>query len=238
MTSRTRAIDLNADLGEGFPWDDALLGLVTSASVSCGAHSSSPEAGRNAIAIGRDRGVVLGAHPGYADRANFGRKPRSVSTDEVASLVIEQTLSLCELAKSEGAVIRYIKPHGALYNQAMKEEVIARGLARAAGSLSLPLLGQPSSMLESLCREHKVGFYREGFPERGYAADGSLLPRGTPGAVLDDLAAIERQIEWLFSEPIDTLCIHGDAEHAIAVASAVRTIAQKHDIIIRSFLEP
>jgi 5-oxoprolinase (ATP-hydrolysing) subunit A len=228
-------IDLNADLGEGFPCDLPLLDRVSSASISCGEHAGDREAILLTLSDGAARGVVLGAHPGYADRERFGRREQNVSEDEVEILVVEQTEKLKRLAAEVGAAIHFIKPHGALYNQAMREPEVALGIVRAAVKHGLPVVGLPRSEVESIAREQSVRFIREGFPERRYTPEGRLVHRSQPNAVLTDPVEIEQQTLRLLRMDIETLCIHGDAEHAVAVADIVLSAIRGSGIVLRSF---
>ena len=129
--SQRSRIDLNADLGEGFPWDDDLLDRVTSASLSCGAHAGDVESIRRTLRSAISRGVVVGAHPGFPDREGFGRRERETSRDEAEALVLEQVAALARLAEEVGGVIRFVKPHGAFYNQAQTDPEIASGIVAA-----------------------------------------------------------------------------------------------------------
>jgi UPF0271 protein len=233
-----RTIDLNADLGEGFPDDRALLALVTSASVCCGAHAGGSDVIRDTLRAARDCGVVVGAHPGYPDREGFGRRDQEIATDEVATLVFGQLAELSRLARDLGVPIRFLKPHGALYNQAQRQEEIARGVLAAAASLDLALLGQPGTVLEKLARSAGVSYVAEGFPERRYREDGSLVPRSEPDAVMHDPAEIEAQaIRLVESGRIATLCIHGDDPCALGKARLLHLVLEKHGIETRSFVD-
>ena len=168
----SRSIDLNADLGEGMPWDAGLLRLVTSANVSCGAHAGTPEQIAATLAEAKRRGVVVGAHPSWPDRAGFGRVERSGTAAEVEALVLEQVAALRALADPLGVAIRYIKPHGALYNQAMRLDPgsipIADGLLVSPRTLDLPLMGQPGTRLEiARPSDSGVRLHPRGFPRPG-----------------------------------------------------------------------
>lgn len=232
-----RAIDLNADLGEGFPNDRALLELVTSASICCGAHAGGPEEMRHALREARACGVVAGAHPGYPDREGFGRRDQQMTMGEVRVLMMQQLVELRRLARELGVSVRFLKPHGALYNQAQRQEEIARGVVAVAAELGLPLLGQPATILERLAVEGDVRYIAEGFPERRYRQDGSLAPRSEPSAVLRDPSQIEHQVLRLVHEGrVATLCIHGDDPQAVAKAELVRRVLEKNGITIRSFM--
>jgi UPF0271 protein len=231
------AIDLNADLGEGCPNDRALLGLVTSASIGCGAHAGSPDGIRQTLRDARDCGVLVGAHPGYPDREHFGRREQDIASEAVQSLILEQLSSLRELAAEAGVPVRFLKPHGALYNQAQRQTEIARGVVAASVELGLPLLGQPDTLLERLASAEGVRYIAEGFPDRRYRDDGSLVPRSEPGAILLDPVEIEAQLLRLVAAPrIATLCIHGDDPRAVATAVLVRRVLEQHGIAIRSFV--
>jgi UPF0271 protein len=236
-TAAVRAIDVNADLGEGCPNDRTLLGIVTSASVCCGAHAGSPEAIRQTLRDARARGVVIGAHPGYADREGYGRREQEISSEDSRRLILDQVADLKALAAQLGVGIRFLKPHGALYNQAQRMDEIARGVIAAATELGLPLLGQPGTLLQRLAAEQGLPYIAEGFPDRRYRADGSLLPRSEPRAVLHDRDEMEAQVLRLVTQGrVATLCIHGDDPRSVANAELVRGVLERHGIAIRSFL--
>jgi UPF0271 protein len=234
-----RAIDLSADVGEGCPNDWILLDdLVSSASVSCGAHAGGPEEIRQTLSYARDRGVTVGAHPGYPDREHFGRREQSMSADAVTTMILDQVAFLVELAAEVGVAIRFLKPHGALYNQAQRQNEIARGVVDAASELGLPLLGQPGTILEGWAVGRGVRYIAEGFPDRRYGDDRTLVPRGEPGAVLDDPAEMIGQVVRLLARrDVATLCIHGDDPRAIDNARLVRQILEGQGISVRSFAE-
>jgi UPF0271 protein len=232
------AIDLNADLGEGCPNDRALLGLVTSASICCGAHAGSTEAIRQTLCNARELGVVVGAHPGYADREGFGRRDQQLSTGQIEALITGQVSALTTLASEAGVAIRYLKPHGALYNQAQHHEPIALGVVAAAADLDLPLLGQPATRLQALCADRNVRYIPEGFPDRRYRDDGSLEPRSQPNAILVEPDEIAAQVLRLVAERrFVTLCIHGDEPRAVQNAELVSRVLKNHGIAVRSFME-
>jgi UPF0271 protein len=236
----SRTIDLNADLGEGMPWDAELLALVTSANVSCGAHAGDPAAISGTLADARRRGVVVGAHPSWPDRAGFGRVERPGSAEEVLALVLEQVASLKVLADPIGVAIRYVKPHGALYNQAMRGDAasapIAEGLIAAMSRLGLPLMGQPGTRLASLAAAVGIAYVREGFPDRRYRDDGRLVPRTEPGALLEGVEPVVEHALELVVQGFDSLCLHGDSPQAIARAGAIRAALDAAGIVVRGFL--
>jgi 5-oxoprolinase (ATP-hydrolysing) subunit A len=233
-----RAIDLNADLGERFPNDRVLLGLVTSASICCGAHAGSPEVIRRTLLDARDHGVVVGAHPGYDDREGFGRRERKLSTKQVEDLVNDQVAGLIAIAEELGMHVDYVKPHGALYNQAQGQPEIAEGVIMALRNFLLPLLGQPGTLLELKAREYGLRYIAEGFPDRRYRVDGSLVPRSEPDAVLHEPGEMEAQVVRLVQAGrVETLCIHGDDPRAVANAQFVRLVLERQGIVVRGFME-
>jgi UPF0271 protein len=229
-------IDVIADLGEGFPNDEALLDLVTSAAISCGAHAGDPDTIRRVLRAARDRNVVVGAHPSYPDREGFGRRDRDMTAGEVGALIREQYAALHRLAVEEGVTIRFLKPHGALYNQAQRQDEPARGVVVAAMALRLPLLGQPGTFLEATARAAGLTFIPEGFPGRRYRSDGSLAPRTEPDALLSPEKLTDNVRALLSPRRVRTLCLHGDHPDVLAKALRLRAILAELAIPIRPFL--
>ncbi len=236
MTVAGRTIDLNADLGEGFPWDGALLARISSANISCGSHAGTPESIKATLASAARLGVVVGAHPGYPDRQGFGRREQSHPTSAIREMILEQLDHLADLASRTAAVIRYIKPHGALYNQAQRDPAVADGVVEALQATHLPLVGMPHTVLERLARSRDVPFIREGFADRRYSPAGRLVPRTQPGAILDDPVEIESQVLFFLDNRIDSICLHGDNPRSIELADLVRSILARHDITVRASL--
>jgi UPF0271 protein len=214
----TPSIDLNADLGEEVTDDAGLLGVVTSANVACGFHAGTPEIMHAVCAEAARVGVVVGAQVSYRDREHFGRVPRDVAPAVLRDQVAEQVGVLSEIAAAEGASVRYLKPHGALYHRVTDDE--EQATAVLAGSGELAVLGFPGSRLLELARDAGRATYDEGFPDRGYA-DGRLIDRGRPGALLEGDDAIAGQALRL-APTVDSLCVHGDSPGAVAHAHAVR----------------
>jgi UPF0271 protein len=233
------SLDLNADLAEGFPDDLALLGLVTSANLSCGAHAGDLHTILTAAQHALAQGVVVGAHPAHPDREHFGRKEISINQSQARTLVLDQVAQLQRILDASGVRVRYVKPHGALYNQAQRDPAIAQGVVQACRELGLPVLGQPRSAVEQAAGQLGVRFLAEGFPDRRYLPDGSLTPRNRPDALLLNQHELELQLDWLIStRQFQTLCIHGDDPHAVAKATHVRSMLATRGIAVRSFLEP
>ncbi|MBC2958862.1 5-oxoprolinase subunit PxpA [Nocardioides deserti] len=217
MDTRT-AVDLNADLGEEVTDDAALLAVVTSANVACGYHAGTVAIMRAVCDEAAERGVAVGAQVSYDDRENFGRVARDVPADVLREQVADQVGTLSSIAAAAGTAVRYVKPHGALYHRVIDDE--EQAAAVLAGSGDLPVLGMPGRFLD-LAAEAGRAVRHEGFPDRGYAADGRLLPRGEPGAVLEDADAIAAAALRLAPQ-VDSLCLHGDTPGAVAHARAVR----------------
>src|SRR5208283_696026 len=158
-------IDLNSDLGEGCGLDAELMPLITSANISCGFHAGDAATAHAALKLALHLGVQVGAHPGYADRENFGRRELTLSADAIYELCLYQVGALAGLAQAVGVRLHYLKPHGALYNQACRDETIARPIMAAADVLRLPVMGLPGSRLAALCQTG-AGFIAEGFADR------------------------------------------------------------------------
>jgi UPF0271 protein len=235
-------IDLNADLGEGFGiWrlgDDAqLLDVVTSANVACGFHAGDPSTMRRVCALAADKGVTIGAQVGYRDLAGFGRRRIDVDPADLEADVLYQLGALDGCARAAGTSVRYVKPHGALYNTAADDPVQAAALAAAVAAYDrgLPLLGLPGSALADAAQAAGVAFVPEAFADRAYTPDGRLVPRGEPGAVVDDpyevvaraaAFAVQHRITAVDGStvPVEarSLCVHGDTPGAVYLAREIR----------------
>jgi 5-oxoprolinase (ATP-hydrolysing) subunit A len=213
------AIDLNSDVGEGFPDDEALFAIVTSANVACGFHAGSPETMRAACRSAAGRGVVVGAHPSYRDREGFGRRSFDVAPHVVRSEVAEQVGALASIATAEGVRVAYLKPHGALYHRAAVEAETAAAIVEAASAAGLPVLALPGS---ELYRQAGLRAVSEGYADRGYTPGGLLVPRGEAGALLGAEAAAEQAVRLAREGAVASLCVHGDAPGAAALAARVR----------------
>jgi UPF0271 protein len=217
-----RSIDLNADLGEEVTDDAALLSVVTSANVACGYHAGNAEIMRAVCEQAVERGVSVGAQVSYADRANFGRVAREESRTVLCEQVADQVGTLTAIAAAAGTVVRFVKPHGALYHRVLVDEEQAGAVLDGSGSL--PVLTMPGALSRGAAAAGRT-VWSEGFPDRGYGADGRLLPRDQPGALLHDSAAIAAHALELASSverPVDSLCVHGDSPDAVGHARAVR----------------
>lgn len=230
-------IDLNADLGEGSPHDEALLQLVSSANIACGFHAGDASTMRQSVRWALQYGVAIGAHPSFPDRENFGRSIMHLPAETVYAQTLYQVGALAAIAKAEGGALHHVKPHGMLYNQAAREPALAEAIARAVRALdaNLVLVGLAGSELIRAGKAAGLVTCEEVFADRGYQADGSLVPRSQPGALLDsDEAALAQSLEMVLRQRVqattgewvalraDTLCLHGDGPHALAYARALR----------------
>ena len=210
-------MNLNADLGEGAGADEAILGFVDSANVACGAHAGSVSISIATAWRCRQLGVEVGAHPGYDDRAGFGRVERALSPAEIEALVAYQVAGLAAVVP-----IAYVKPHGALYHRCQRDPDAANALARIAKAHGIGLLGQPGFEILAAAGRAGIPAYREGYADRLVMPDGTLAPRTHPGALLNAVAAARQAVRLAKSGRYDTICIHGDTKNAAKVASSVR----------------
>jgi UPF0271 protein len=228
-------IDLNSDLGEGCGSDGELMPLLTSANICCGAHAGDHATSYAALGLAARDAVTAGAHPGYEDRANFGRRELELSEDQVYFLCLYQVGGLMALARDLGVTVRYMKPHGALYNQACRDDGYARAVAEAAEVLSLPLLGLPGTRMEALAHL-RCPFVAEGFADRRYLPDGTLVPRSRPDAMVADPEEAVRQAEWLIrARGVRSLCVHGDHPEALTFVRNLRSELQRRGFTLRAF---
>jgi UPF0271 protein len=250
-----KSVDLNADLGEGFGRyecgdDEAMLWIITSANVACGAHGGDPEIMAATFRLAKERGVAVGAHPGFPDLWGFGRRRIPFTAGEIERLVAYQVGAAQALATYSGHRITYVKAHGALANLAEVDADIAAALARAVKAVdaSLALLG--IALTEQLHAAERCGLKSasEIFADRGYAENGTLLPRGTHGAMIEDPdEAARRVVEMVESGKIitasgkklatriDSICVHGDGERAVQTAHAVRGALENAGVRIAAF---
>jgi UPF0271 protein len=229
-----RCIDLNCDLGEGAGHDAELMPFITSANIACGGHAGDTATMRATVALARQHGVAVGAHPGFDDREHFGRRELALEATEVAALVGTQIQTLQEIAFDLGAAVRHIKLHGALYNLASRDQALAEAVVRTVRMTSNEpmLFVLAGSELERAARAAgDVHVVAEVFADRTYQADGSLTPRSRPGALIQDEDAAVAQVLHMVREgrvratdgtevPItaETVCVHGDGPHAVAFA--------------------
>ena len=249
-------IDLNSDLGEGFGiWrlgdDDALLDVVTSANVACGFHAGDPDILRRVCARAAERGVAIGAQVSYRDLAGFGRRSIDVPAQSLTNDVIYQLGALDGFARIAGSRVRYVKPHGALYNRIVADEEQAAAVVAAvlAYDAALPVLGLPGSAWLRLAAEAGLTTVGEAFADRGYTASGTLVPRSAPGAVLTDPGQVAARVVRLVTSrtvtavdgsevPVEarSVCVHGDSPGAVAMAVAVRDALRDAGVELAPFV--
>jgi UPF0271 protein len=245
-----RTVDLNADMGEAQGDDATLVGLVTSANVACGFHAGDPMTMRATVDAAVRAGVAVGAHPGYPDRQGFGRRDLAATPAEITADVLYQIGALQAVCRAAGARVRYVKPHGALYNRAAKDATAAKAIAEAVrlADPSLVLLGLAGSLMIDCARAVGVAAAEEAFADRAYSVDGTLVSRNVPGSVLTDPAIISAravrmmtagEVETLGGETIrlraDSLCVHGDTPGAFDIVRAVRRALTDRGVTLAPF---
>jgi UPF0271 protein len=250
-------IDLNSDLGESFgAWtmgmDSEMMAHISSSNVACGWHAGDAEVMVRTVRAAKARGVAVGAHPGYPDLLGFGRRSMACTADELYAYTLYQVGALKSICESEGLELQHVKPHGAMYNQAAKDPKLAEAIVRAVKSAGrgVILLGLANSAFEGACAEFGAPFASEAFADRGYMPDGSLAPRGQPGAFIHDPEeAAARMVRLVKEGTVETLgggalklkahsiCMHGDGPTAVKMAEAVRAAIEKSGVAVKNLRE-
>jgi UPF0271 protein len=250
-------IDLNADVGESLgPWpmgDDArLIPLVTSVNIACGAHAGDPSTIERTVRLAAGHGIAVGAHPGYPDLVGFGRRDLDMTPDELEASIVYQVGAVEAFARAEGVELRHVKPHGALYNRAARDPVVAGAIARAVRRASprSVLVGLAGSAILDAGRAEGLAVAAEAFADRAYEPDGSLRSRRLPGALHTDPTVAADQAVSIVRDGVahsfdgrdvpvraDTLCIHGDTPGAAGIAAAVRSALEAAGVTVAP-LEP
>ncbi len=245
-------IDLNCDMGESFGAytigaDEQVMSSVTSANIACGFHGGDPGVMRRTVRMARDAGVSVGAHPGFQDLAGFGRREVRMTPQEAEDMVIYQIGALAGIATSEGVRLRHVKPHGALYNMAVRDGALAESIARAVHAFdpSLILFALPGSELVRAAEACGLAVAVEGFADRSYEPDGSLTPRSREGAVIHDVpSAVARAVRMAIDGRItasdgskivmrvQTICIHGDTPGAPQLAREIRAGLERAGVTV------
>ena len=248
-------MDLNSDLGEGYGrWalgdDAAMLEVVTSANVACGFHAGDPATIERTVGTAVERGVAVGAQVSYPDLAGFGRREIDVAPADLTADVLYQLGALEAFAKAAGSRVRYVKPHGALYNRIARDPVQAAAVVEAIRRYdpALPLLTLPGSAAMEAAREAGVPTVAEGFADRAYTGEGRLVSRREPGAVLHDpervaaravVMATEGRVETIDGGQVEvevrSLCVHGDTPGAVDLARAVRAALEEAGVALEAF---
>ena len=221
-------MNVNADIGEGAAEDEAVLACVDSANIACGVHAGSATISIATARRCQELGIEVGAHPGYDDRAGFGRIERSMKAGEIEALIGFQVAALAAVAP-----VRYIKPHGALYHRCQRDPAAAAALARVGKKHGVGLVGQPDFEIVAAASRAGIPAYREGFADRLMLPDGSLAPRTQEGAMLDASLAAHQAVSLARSGRYDTICVHGDSKGAGQVAAAVRDALRKAGILTK-----
>lgn len=248
-------IDINTDTGESFGrWrmgdDESLLAYVSSANIACGAHAGDPVVMDRVAAACAEKGVGAGAHPGFPDLQGFGRREMRMSPSEIESFVMYQIGALRVFVESKGRTLTHVKPHGSLYNMASVDEAAAQAIARAVARSArkgenIVLVGLANSLIIESARKAGIPAASEGFCDRGYAPDGNLARRGTPGSLVTDAeSAARRAVDMVtkgtvtaldgteVSLKVDTICVHSDTPGAVEIAAAVRSALAKAGVEI------
>ncbi|MDR2527472.1 MAG: LamB/YcsF family protein [Synergistaceae bacterium] len=250
-------IDLNSDLGESFgAWsmgmDEEVMTHVTSSNVACGWHGGDAEVMLRTVRAATARGLAVGAHPGYPDLLGFGRRNMTCSPEELYVYTLYQVGALMGVCASEGVELQHVKPHGAMYNQAAKDPKLAESIVKAVKSLGggIILMGLARSAFETAAAEQGVPFAAEAFADRGYMADGSLVPRSQPGAFIDDLdQAAARMLKLVKEGTVETpdgqtlkleahtICMHGDNPAAVRMAEVVKATLERNGVAVKNLRE-
>jgi 5-oxoprolinase (ATP-hydrolysing) subunit A len=251
-------VDLNSDVGESFGvyaigQDPILFPHITSANIACGFHAGDPGVMRATVALARQHGVAIGAHPGFPDLVGFGRRDMNVTPREVEDFVVYQTGALLAIAAAQGMRLQHVKPHGALFNMAVRDRGLADAIANATAAVdrSLILFGLPGSELIEAGRRAGLRTAAEVFADRAYEPDGTLVSRRTPGAVIHDIDAVINRVVRMAAErtvvavdgsvvplDLDTICVHGDTPGAAGLAARVREALIKAGVDVKAIGAP
>jgi len=234
-------IDLNCDLGEETGNDEAIMPYITSTNIACGFHAGNADVMRATVRLAKQYGVNIGAHPSWDDRENFGRLEMNVLAKEAEEIVSQQIQALAQIAKEEGVTLTHVKPHGALYNQAAKDLALANAIVRAVKRISagLILVGLAGSRLCEAGVEEGIQVATEGFPDRAYNPDGTLMSRSKTGAVIESPEEVATNALRLINDGIslgervvrvETLCLHGDNSYAVENAKLLREMLIKNGV--------
>lgn len=241
-------IDLNCDIGEGYGNDAAIMPYISSTNIACGFHAGDEATMQTTIRLALQHQVAIGAHPGFADKAHFGRREMLLPAQELYTLVTEQLFLLQQIARKEGARLNHVKPHGALYNLSAKDESVAYTIAQAVKDVDASLLvfGLSNSLSLKAAAELGLQTVAEVFADRTYQPDGSLTPRSQPNALVENTnKAIEQVLDMVTKQQVtstegtvvplraETICIHGDGSHAVVFARQIQEVLSSHQIRIQ-----
>ena len=228
-------IDLNADLGEGGDFDSLLMPLITSANIACGGHAGDVDSMRNAVHLAHAHGVRIGAHPSYPDRSHFGRRSMQIDPSKLVFSITAQLWALKAVCIEDGISVSYVKPHGALYNDAAVNPVLADQIAQLIFEIDpdLAVMALAGSCLIQAAAARGLTTIAEGFADRAYLPNGTLMPREQDGAVLTDLAQVKAQALALVGQ-VQSICIHGDTPNAVAQTLAIRQTLLENGVRIHA----
>jgi 5-oxoprolinase (ATP-hydrolysing) subunit A len=249
-----KTVDLNCDLGESFGAyrlgrDEEILPLITSANIACGFHAGDPGVMSRTVKLALEHQVAVGAHPGLQDLVGFGRREMKLSPREAYEITIYQVGALWGFVRAEGAVLRHVKPHGALYNMAAVSAGLAEAIAEAVYRIDpeLILVGLAGSELIRAAKKTGLRSASEVFADRTYRPDGSLTPRSDPGALITDEQQSLQQVQQMVTEgkvrsiggeemqiTAETICLHGDSPHAVKFASSIRSLLETEGVVVKS----
>ena len=246
------SIDLNCDMGEGYPNDDLIFPFISSVNIACGYHAGDKSTMQRTVEQALKHDVAIGAHPSYPDKENFGRIDilhKKISITELMKVVQKQIFLLQEICKSSGATLHHVKPHGALYNRAARDEEAAQAICSAMQQVNHKLLlyGSSGSIMEKAARNHNIQFVHEVFADRTYQADGSLTPRSAANALISDTDAALQQVFRMIQKgevktltgdlirvKAETICIHGDGPNAVEFAKGIHAFLQDNNITLKT----
>jgi UPF0271 protein len=245
-----RTLDLNCDLGEGAGHDAELMPLITSANVACGGHAGDDATMADTVELAIHHGVAIGAHPGFADRENFGRSELPIAPAQAQALIVEQVFALKTVVEARGGRLHHMKLHGALYNMAARDHELAEAASEAIARVdrTLILYAPWGSQMAQVAARARLRVAHEVFADRTYQRDGSLTPRSRPDALISDEGAAVAQVLRMAKEgrvratdgtdvaiAADTVCVHGDGPHPVAFAARLRTDLAREGITVRTF---
>ena len=233
------SVDLNCDMGEGMPNDALIMPFISSANIACGFHAGDEKTMQQTIELAMQYNVAVGAHPSFPDKENFGRTDMQLSPDRVYDIVKEQVETLAGIAAKNNCSLHHVKPHGALYNMAAKDEELSAAICKAVSAISIDLLiyGLSGSKLITVADSMNLRTCSEVFADRTYQADGRLTPRSMPNALLVNAADVKAQVLQMVSSgtiKADTICIHGDEVYAVEFARIIQSTLFENNILIRS----
>lgn len=247
-TPMPKTIDLNCDMGEGYDTDELIMPFISSANIACGYHAGDESTIQRTVALALKYNVAVGAHPSYPDKINFGRKEMAMSPEEVYNMIFIQINLVKSIAEKQGVQMHHVKPHGALYNSAAVNPDLASAIVRAIKSIdeNLILYGLPYSELEKAALKDGVRFAAEVFSDRTYTDEGRLTPRTDPNAMIIDANDSIHQVLQMINDgailstnkkiiqiKANTICIHGDGQHAVEFAEKISVSLNNNNILIQ-----